>query len=349
MSSQSNPMGTDGYEFIEFAAPDPRCLVSQFEALGFNCVAKHRSKEVFLYRQNNINFILNAEPNSHAARFAQNHGAGACAMAFRVKEAAQALERAVSLGAEPFDEPIGPGEIRIPAIKGIGNGLLYFVDHYRQGSIYDIDFVFHKPEKKPTNMGLTCVDHLTHNVFRGDMDQWADFYERIFNFKEIRFFDIKGEKTGLLSRALESPCGKIKIPLNEATEDESQIEEFIHEFHGEGIQHIALSSNNIYDTVEALSNNGVRFLQVPDTYYDVLDERIPHHRENKARMQKNAILIDGTNEDKSNILLQIFTQNMLGPMFFEIIQRKGNQGFGEGNFQALFEAIERDQKRRGVL
>lgn len=353
MTNHDNPMGTDGFEFVEFASPDPEGMRALFEKLGFTAIAKHRSKEVMLYRQGKINFILNNEPDSYALAFAEQHGPCACAMAFRVKNANAALERAIALGAKPFlDGKIGKGECMIPAIYGIGGSLLYLVDTYQDETIYDTDFVPLKGvHQYPEGYGLLEIDHLTHNVYRGEMDKWTkDFYEKIFNFYEIRYFDIEGQKTGLTSRALSSPCGKIKIPINQSKDDLSQIEEYLKEYKGEGIQHIALNTNDIYHTVEDLHETGINFLTVPDTYYEMINERIGNHHEAIERMRKNQILIDGeVEDDKVELLLQIFTQNVIGPLFFEIIQRKGNEGFGEGNFTALFEAIERDQIRRGVL
>lgn len=350
-TQHENPMGLDGFEFVEFASPEPDKLDQLFTTMGFKAVGKHRSKDVTHYRQGQINFIINNEPNSHGVKFAKKHGPCACAMAFRVKNAQYAFERAVKLGAKPFlDSHYGKGELLIPAIYGIGDSLLYFVDQYEQNTIYDVDFLPIPTKEDKEKPGLIYLDHLTHNVHQGQMDKWAEFYIKLFNFFEIRYFDIEGEKTGLISRALSSPCGKIKIPLNESKDEKSQIEEFLKEFNGEGIQHIALTTDNIYETIEILRKKQLKFLSVPDTYYELIRERIKGHHEDIARMQKNQILIDGeVVKGHESILLQIFTENVIGPAFFEIIQRKGNDGFGEGNFRALFEAIERDQIRRGVL
>jgi 4-hydroxyphenylpyruvate dioxygenase len=346
-----NPMGTDGFEFVEYTAPDTKALGKLFESLGFSAVAKHRSKNVTLYRQGEVNFIVNAEPDSFAQAFARVHGPSACAMAFRVADAPAAFKRAVDLGAKPFHGKVGPMELNIPAIEGIGGSLIYLVDRYGPGgSIYDIDF---KPlpgvDQAPKGAGLTYVDHLTHNVIRGRMDLWARFYEKLFNFREIRYFDIEGKLTGLKSKAMTSPCGKIRIPINESTDDKSQIQEYLEAYKGEGIQHIALGSDDIYKTVEGLRARKVKFLNTPDTYYEAVNTRVPGHRENLTRLKKNAILIDGAPTKDGGLLLQIFTDTVIGPIFFEIIQRKGNEGFGEGNFKALFESIELDQIRRGVL
>ncbi|MGH8583652.1 MAG: 4-hydroxyphenylpyruvate dioxygenase [Gammaproteobacteria bacterium] len=343
----SNPAVTDGFEFVEYTAIETHDLARLFERLGFTAVARHRAKDVVLYRQGDINFILNHEPQSFARSFACVHGASVCAFAIRVKDAAAALERALRLGAKAHRSPVGPMELNIPAIRGIGGSLVYLVDRYGERSIYDVDFVpLAGVSAAPTGVGLTAIDHLTHNVQKGRMDDWARYYERLFGFREIRYFDIHGRKTGLKSRAMVSPCGKIRIPINEPTEPGSQIQEYLQAYHGEGIQHIALASEDIYSTVEQLGERGVRFMGVPDAYYEGLDQRLPGHGEDVARLRHNRILIDGAD---GGWLLQIFTTTVIGPIFFEIIQRKGNQGFGEGNFQALFEAMEQDQMRRGVL
>lgn len=343
-----NPIGTDGFEFVEYTAPDVNRLYALFEEMGFRAVARHRSKDVTLYRQGSTNFIVNAEKSSHGARFAELHGPSACAMAFRVKDAATALRKLVERGATPFAGQIGPMELNIPAIEGIGGSLIYLVDRYGEHSIYDVDFVPLDPARgfEHDGAGITTIDHVTHNVYRGNMDQWAGFYERLFNFKQIRYFDIEGQHTGLKSRAMTSPDGAIRIPINESADDRSQIAEYLNDYHGEGIQHIALGTSDIYTTVETLRSR-VPFQDTPETYYERLDNRIKGHGEDIDRLRQNRILIDGTQDD--GLLLQIFTRNAIGPIFFELIQRKGNEGFGEGNFRALFESIELDQIRRGVL
>ena len=348
MDAWLNPIGTDGFEFVEYTAPDIAQLHRLFERMGFRAVAHHRSKQVTLYRQGNTNFIVNAEPDSHGAAFAKAHGPSACAMAFRVKNAGTAYKELVARGAKPYLNAVGPMELNIPAIEGIGGSLIYLVDRYGDHSIYDVDFVAVDKSRgfEHFGMGLSAIDHVTHNVFRGDMDKWAGFYERLFGFREIRYFDIEGKLTGLKSRAMTSPDGKIRIPINESSDDKSQIEEYLSAYRGEGIQHIALSTPDIYATVESLRQNGVSFQDTPESYYARLDNRIKGHGEDVPRLEKNRILMDGA---KGDLLLQIFTQNAIGPIFFEIIQRKGNEGFGEGNFQALFESMEADQIRRGVL
>ena len=349
-----NPMGLDGFEFVEFAAPDPSVLESAFKLLGFTEVAHHRSKDVTLYRQGDINFIINREPKSYAYYFAQEHGPSACGMAFRVKDSHHAYNRALQLGAQPIEIPTGPMELRLPAIKGIGGAPLYLIDRYQRGStIYDIDFEFiDGVERHPAGCGFQEIDHLTHNVYRGRMQFWADFYERLFNFREIRYFDIKGEHTGLFSKAMTAPDGRIRIPLNEeASKGTGQIEEYLMAFNGEGIQHIALGCDNLLECWDRLNANGVEFMTAPpDAYYEMLEERLPGHGEPIDELKPRGILLDGSCEgDEPRLLLQIFSANMVGPTFFEFIQRKKDEGFGEGNFKALFESIERDQIARGVV
>ena len=343
-----NPMGTDGFEFVEYTGPDPQALAALFERMGFTAAARHRSKNVTLYKQGDVNFILNAEPESFAQAFARLHGPSVCAIAFRVADAAKAHARAIGLGAKPVQGKVGPMELNIPAIEGIGGSLIYLVDRYGEHTIYDVDFV-PLAGSRPAGAGLTGIDHLTHNVHRGRMELWAQFYERLFNFREIRYFDIEGKLTGLRSKAMTSPDGKIRIPINESADDKSQIAEYLAAYHGEGIQHIALATADIYRTVEALSARAITFMSVPDTYYEAVDGRVPGHGEDLARLQRDRILIDGAPSAGQGLLLQIFTETVIGPIFFEIIERKGNDGFGEGNFRALFESIERDQIRRGVL
>jgi len=345
-----NPIGTDGFEFVEFTGPKPDDLAKLFEILGFTAVGKHRSKDVIHYRQGEINFILNREASGQPSQFRDVHGAGANAMAFRVRDAAEAFREAVKRGARPIESKAGPMELNIPGIEGIGGLNVYFVDRYGARSIYDVDFApIPGVDPKMSDAGLKYIDHLTHNLQRGNMAKWAEYYEKIFNFREIRYFDIEGKLTGLVSKAMTSPCGKIRIPLNESQDDKSQIEEFLHRYNGEGIQHVALGTDNIYSTVEALRRRGVPFQSTPGSYYDRVNDRVPGHGEDLELLRRNAILIDGAPTRGQGLLLQIFTQDAIGPIFFEIIQRKGNEGFGEGNFKALFESIEEDQIRRGVL
>ncbi|AJE20839.1 4-hydroxyphenylpyruvate dioxygenase [Azotobacter chroococcum] len=351
-STPFNPIGTDGFEFVEFTAPNAEGIARLrrlFGAMGFTETARHRSKEVFLFQQNGINFVLNGSPGGPVRAFAEAHGPSACAMAFRVRNAAQAAAYVQRQGAKLLGSHANFGELNIPCIEGIGGSLLYLVDRYGERSIYDVDFDFIEGRTAQDHeVGLTAIDHLTHNVERGQMDVWAGFYARIAGFREIRYFDIEGRHTGLLSRAMTAPCGKIRIPINESADEQSQIAEFIRDYHGEGIQHIALATDDIYATVRALRANGVDFMHTPDTYYEKVDARVPGHGEPLAALREQNILIDGA-AGAEGILLQIFTRTLIGPIFFEIIQRKGNQGFGEGNFRALFESIEEDQIRRGVL
>lgn len=349
-----NPMGLDGFEFVEFASPKPGVLEPLFEMMGFTEVAKHRSKEVTLWRQGDINFIINSEKGNYVSYFAEEHGPCACGMAFRVSDSHKAYKMALEKGAQPIDIPAGPMELRLPAIKGIGGAPLYLIDRYEEGkSIYDIDFTFHEGvDRNPDGCGFKLIDHLTHNVYRGRMDYWARFYERLFNFREIRYFDIKGEYTGLLSKAMTAPDGKIRIPLNEeATQGSGQIEEFLLQYNGEGIQHIALICDDLYACWDRLRENGMPFMSPPPaTYYEMLEERLPGHGEPVEELQKRGILLDGSTEDDDpRLLLQIFSETMIGPVFFEFIQRKKDEGFGEGNFTALFKSMERDQVRRGVI
>lgn len=350
-----NPMGLMGFEFVEFASPTPGVIEPVLESMGFTEVARHRSKNVVLYRQGDINFIVNREPRSVGDYFASEHGASACGMAFRVKDSHHAYQRALELGAQPVEIPTGPMELKLPAIKGIGGAPLYLIDRFEDGkSIYDIDFVFHEGvDRHPKGHGFRIIDHLTHNVYRGRMEYWARFYEKLFNFREIRYFDIKGEYTGLTSKAMTAPDGLIRIPLNEeSSKGGGQIEEFLMQFNGEGIQHIALLTDDLLPSVDALRKAGVELMTAPPTtYYQMLDERLPGHGENAAELQARGILLDGsTGEGQRRLLLQIFSQTQFGgPVFFEFIQRKGDEGFGEGNFKALFESIERDQIQRGVV
>lgn len=349
-----NPMGLCGFEFVEFASPQSGVIEALFVKLGFSEVARHRSKDVSLYRQGDINFIVNREPRSLAGFFAAEHGPGPCAMAFRVRDAHKAYARALELGAQPLEVPTGPMELRLPAIKGIGGTPLYLIDRFEEGkSIYDIDFEWLPGvNRHPLGHGLKSIDHLTHNVYKGRMAFWSGFYERIFNFREIRYFDIQGQHTGLTSRAMTAPDGLIRIPLNEEAGGQGgQIEEFLMKFNGEGIQHIALSSEDLLASVDALQLAGVPLMTAPnDIYYEMLEERLPGHGEPVAQLQARGILMDGsTAQGDKRILLQIFSQSLLGPVFFEFIQRKADKGFGEGNFKALFESMERDQIRRGVI
>ncbi len=349
-----NPMGLCGFEFVEFTAPERGILEPVFKTLGLTHIARHRSKDVDLWRQGGINMIINYEPGTPAAFFAAEHGPSACGMAFRVKDSAKAYAHALEKGAQPVVSETGMMELRLPAIKGIGGSTVYLIDRFKEGnSIYDIDFEYLEGvDIHPVGAGFDIIDHLTHNVYKGRMNYWAEYYEKIFNFREIRFFDIKGEYTGLLSRALTAPDGLIRIPLNEEKGNQiGQIEEYLREYKGEGIQHVAFICDDLLACWQNLKDLGVPFLSAPpETYYEMLEERLPGHGEPTGELQKRGILLDGSSEnDDPRLLLQIFSQKMIGPIFFEFIQRKGDEGFGEGNFKALFKSMERDQIRRGVI
>ena len=355
----ANPLGLDGFEFIEFCAPGKGLLEPVFAAMGFSCIARHRSKDVALWRQGGINLIANYEPRSPAAYFAAEHGASACGMGWRVRDARKAYALAIERGAEPVEVRTGPMELRLPAIRGIGGSIIYLIDRYGDDlSIYDIDFVYAPgTDRRPAGAGFHTIDHLTHNVYGGRMAHWAGWYEKIFNFREIRYFDIKGEYTGLTSRAMTAPDGKIRIPLNEEGPSSNkgagggQIEEFLRAYNGEGIQHIAFHSDDLIASWDKLKALGTPFMAPPPaTDYEMLGERLPGHGEDVAALQSRGILLDGaTGEGDPRLLLQIFSESVIGPVFFEFIQRKQDEGFGEGNFTALFQSIERDQLRRGAL
>ncbi|MEG3789733.1 4-hydroxyphenylpyruvate dioxygenase [Lysobacter sp. CCNWLW3] len=348
-----NPLGIDGFEFVEFAAPagQGEMLHDYFRKLGFTAVLHHKNRPITVYRQGGVNFLVNEDPDSFAADFARAHGPSACGFAIRFKQPAGTVYEAVlGNGGEAIGDRADSRAVDAPVVKGIGDCMLYLVDRYGdKGDVYEDYLPVQGAPQHPAGFGLTFIDHLTHNLYFGNMQKWSDYYERLFNFREIRYFDIKGAKTGLVSKAMTAPDGVVRIPLNESSDPKSQINEYLDAYKGEGIQHIACFTDNIYETVEAMRAQGVEFLDTPDTYFDVIDQRVPNHGEDVPRLARNKILIDADPETHQRKLLQIFTQNAIGPIFFEIIQRKGNEGFGEGNFQALFESIERDQMRRGVL
>ena len=359
----ANPIGLDGFEFVEFSAPEKGVLEAAFAAMGFRRIARHRSKNVELWRQGEINLVTNYEPRSPAWYFSREHGPSACGMAFRVRDAHRGYAELLARSAEPVLVETGPMELRLPAIRGIGGAIIYLIDRYESDgngalSIYDIDFEYLPGEDRhPEGAGLRRIDHLTHNVYGGRMAYWAAYYEQLFNFREIRHFDIKGEYTGLTSRALTAPDGKIRIPLNEESErgpnskTGGQIDEFLRRFNGEGIQHMAFACDDLVAVWDRLERAGVCFMKPPpDTYYAMVEERLPGHGLDLAALQARGILLDGTTAgDAPRLLLQIFAEPAIGPVFFEFIERRGNEGFGEGNFQALFESLERDQLERDVL
>ena len=348
-----NPLGIDGFEFVEFAAPQGQgeLLHDTFRRMGFTAALHHKTRAITLYRQGRVNFLVNEDPDSFAAAFAKAHGPSACGFAIRFKQPAGDVYAAVlGNGGEAIGDHADSKAVDAPVVKGIGDCMLYLVDRYGEaGTMYEDFLPVQGAEANPKGFGLTFIDHLTHNLYFGNMQKWSDYYERLFNFREIRYFDIKGAKTGLVSKAMTAPDGVVRIPLNESSDPKSQINEYLDTYKGEGIQHIACFTDDIYTTVEAMRASGIEFLDTPDSYFDVIDARVPNHGEDVARLAKNKILIDADLETKQRKLLQIFTTNAIGPIFFEIIQRKGNEGFGEGNFQALFESIERDQMKRGVL
>ncbi len=331
------PLSTHGFAFVEFASPQPKAIKEQFLRMGFAEIGTHKTQPVTLYRQGDIYFVLNETLQGFAADFAAMHGPAACAAGFFVDGD---LENA---GA-----PSNPGFLNAPCreIPAIGDSRIYLIDAKHRRQLFD-GFNW-KDGAQSHGVGLKAIDHLSYNVKQGSLQNWSQFYQDRFGFREIRYFHIKGKQTALRSRALVSACGKIRITINESDDDQSQIAEFIKVYKGEGIQHIALNPNDIYQSVEQLNERGVSFIEVPKTYYDALSDRLPEHREDVERMRRNYILLDGVS-DKNEMLLQIVTPPVLGPLFFEIIERKGCDGFGEGNFTALFEALERDQVARGIL
>ncbi len=339
--SPAAPVACLGFDLIEFAAPDPAELANLFSRLGFAPAGRHRRME--LWRQGGVTLVINGEPDGFAADFAARHGPGVCGFALAVADAGESLRCAAALGAAlPSCRP----DLPLPALEGVGGAALYLADASGRRAVADSFAAVAQPAP---GIGLAAIDHLTHNVRRGRMDAWADFYRRVFGFGEIRSFTIAGQHTSLRSRAMASPDGVVRIPINESADDRSQIEEFLRQYRGEGVQHIAFACTDIYAAVEALRGRGLPLLDTPDTYYERVPGRLPGLAENLERLRRDRILVDGGESQGGGLLLQIFTEAVIGPIFFELIQRKGNYGFGEGNFQALFEAVERDQVRRGVL
>src|SRR6478735_5452260 len=341
-NSTDNPLGLNGFEFVEFTSPDPEAMARTFEQLGFTPTHRHPTKNITRYKQGRINLMLNRDEAGRVATFRGEHGPSASAMAFRVADPAAAMAWAVEHGAKRTQEDD-------TVIQGIGGSYLYFIDAGTDLYADWAEFAGWREAETRNSVGLDLLDHLTHNVRRGQMRVWSEFYRMLFNFEEQKFFDIKGQATGLFSQAMIAPDHAIRIPLNESQDENSQIEELIREYNGEGIQHLALTTRDIYATVEKLRARGVQLQDTPETYYELVDGRVPGHGEDVERLKKNRILLDGSVERDEGIFLQTFTENLFGPIFFEIIQRKGNEGFGNGNFQALFESIELDQIRRGVI
>lgn len=341
-----NPISTNGFDFIEFTSSSPQQLIDIFTKFGFVVTHRHRCQNILLLEQGEIKFLINAQPQTAAAAFEAVHGSGICGMSFRVANSQLALSTAIERGATA----VSNNDYNLPAIEGVGGSKIYLIDQQTSEAFFDE--TFEPTGQTPLNPPIIdYIDHLTHNVFRGNMEAWGRFYEQVFNFREIRYFDIQGKHTALRSKAIISPCGKIRIPLNESQDELSQIAEFLERYNGEGIQHLALGCHDIYNVVSQVQSAGIVFQQTPDTYYDLISKRLPKHQEDVATLQAMNILIDGSDSQEADagILLQIFTQEIIGPIFFELIERKGNPGFGEGNFQALFESIELDQIRRGVL
>ncbi len=346
--TRENPVGLDGVEFIEYAGTDPKFFETLFTKYGFEKIAKHPTKQIELYRQGNINYIVNTEPGTFAAEFAKAHGPSVVSTGFRVKSAIEAFRIATTRGAQGY---LGADHLRgatpYPAIYGIGDSLVYFMDKDNTKDLYENVFGLKNGGPAVVGKGFLDVDHFTNNVPKGEMDKWSDFYTGVFGFYEIKYFDIKGKSTGLLSKAMGSPCGKFAVPINEPSDGKSQIQEYLDEYNGSGIQHIAMTTNDVIGTLEQLRAANLEFLAAPpDTYYRQLSARLPMVVEDLERLKKNAILVDG---DQHGYLLQIFSKNIIGPVFFEVIQRRGHDGFGNGNFQALFDAIEADQRERGYL
>lgn len=346
--SEQNPIGLNGVNFIEYSGPDAQYLNSLFSRLGFKEVSSIHAKNIKLYRQGNVNFILNCEPQTFATQFAQKHGPCICSTGFYVEDADHAFKTAIQRGAKAFDgNEHQRGATPFQAIYGIGDSLIYFMDDKNIKKLYEELFKVPAYDNSVMGFGLLEVDHFTNNVPVGEMQKWCDFYSKVFNFRETRYFDIRGKQTGLISKVMRSPCGKFSVPINEPSDQKSQIQEYLDEYKGSGIQHLALLTNDIVTTLETMKDSNIEFLTPPPaTYYKMLKDRLPNVNEDIARLEKNAILVDG---DDQGYLLQIFTKNVIGPIFYELIQRKNHSGFGEGNFQALFDSIERDQKERGYL
>lgn len=341
-----NPLGLRGIEFTEFASPDTDFMHNVFGAFGFSELKRHATKDILYYNQRDIHFLLNREKKGFSAEFAKSHGPAICSMGWRVDNAEQAQAEAVRRGAtaaKPEDT-----DLPYPAIYGIGDSLIYLIDQFGdKGSIYDTDFIDLEEKNIVPDLGFIEIDHLTNNVYKGTMQKWADFYKEVFGFEEVRYFDIKGQKTALLSYALRSPDGSFCIPINEGKDDNNnQIDEYLNEYNGPGVQHIAFRSDDLLASLDKLDRSVIDTLDIHDDYYESVFNRVPGVTEDPARIKDHQVLVDG---DENGYLLQIFTKNLFGPIFIELIQRKENLGFGEGNFQALFESIERDQERRGVI
>ncbi|WP_133407473.1 4-hydroxyphenylpyruvate dioxygenase [Parashewanella tropica] len=346
MATELNPLGLQGIEFTEYATPDTDFMHKAFLDFGFSKIKKHKEKEIYYYNQNNIHFLLNQERQGFSAEFAKSHGPAITSMGWRVEDAEFAFKTAVERGAKAAADDAK--DLPYPAIYGIGDSLIYFIDVYGdEDNIYKQDFVDLENPDLVQEKGFMEVDHLTNNVYKGTMQHWADFYKDIFGFTEVRYFDINGMQTGLTSFALRSPDGSFCIPINEGkNDDKNQIDEYLKEYDGPGVQHLAFTSRDIVASLDAMEGSSIKTLDIIPEYYDTIFDKLPQITEDRERIKHHQILCDG---DENGYLLQIFTKNLFGPIFIEIIQRKNNLGFGEGNFTALFQSIERDQMRRGVL
>ncbi len=344
MFTPENPCGLRGIAFVEWASPQPDVMHQSFLAFGFSRLRQHKERDIDLYQQNHIFFLLNRAEDTFAARFQQVHGPSICGLGLLTTDPEKAFAAATARGARAFDGSPSQKAIDAPAIYGIGDSLLYFVD--AQGTWVDAEY---KPLQSPdlvAEKGFMAIDHLTNNVYKGTMEQWSNFYKEIFGFTEVRTFDIRGKKTGLQSYALQSPCKTFCIPINEGTESRSQIEEYLREYKGPGVQHLAFLTNDLLHSLDLLEGSGIETLDIHENYYIEAFQRVPQVTEDRDHIKRHQVLVDG---DEEGYLLQIFTKNLYGPIFIELIQRKNHRSFGEGNFQALFESIERDQERRGVI
>ncbi len=343
-----NPLGLRGIEFIQFTALKPEHVHRTLKSLGFSRLMERADRTQFYYQQHDIHVLVDHAESGFERAFAEQHGPSICAMGWRFEDPDAAYKEALRRGARAFEPGnIGAPSLKFPAIYGIGDSILYFLGSGDIPSLLEGQgfAMMAMPERVPSK-GFLRIDHLTNNVYKNTMSYWADFYKNIFGFVEVRYFDIKGEKTGLTSYALRSPDGSFSIPINEGNESKSQIEEYLRDYRGPGVQHLALLSDDLLTSVEQLAGTGIETLDIMPEYYEEAFRRVPDVTEDRERIKTLQVLVDG---DPEGYLLQIFTQNLFGPIFIEMIQRKNHHAFGEGNFTALFQSIERDQERRGVL
>jgi len=348
MSESTNPLGLMGIEFTEYATPDADYMEQVFTDFGFSKLKTFKGKDIVYFNQNDIHFLLNNSREGFSAEFAKSHGPAICSMGWRVADAEAAFEEAVKRGAKPATDSTHK-DLPYPAIFGIGDSLIYFIDVFGdKGSIYANDFEDLAEQNVVEDKGFLRIDHLTNNVYQGTMETWANFYKDIFGFTEVRYFDIKGVETALISYALKSPCETFCIPINEGKGSKNnQIDEYLDMYDGPGVQHIAFLTNDLVSSLDKLDQSTIATLDIIPEYYDTIFDRVPWVKEDKEKIRKHQILVDSQGEDC--YLLQIFSKNLFGPIFIEMIQRVDDGGFGEGNFKALFESIERDQQKRGVL